>query len=250
MHCVQCTLEKQCTIYHVIRRHQKAVSCLGWDKSISDTRRLSLLTVSIGSQSQLAAGPHAEVDYPTLAREFQGFRVWGKFVFRTLELTDTPTNLANQVKVGHALDQSRSVQSRWPEGASAPKQWAVMAIVEGRSSTFETINRLYLLLKVWDKNKNPFWMASLTLIFTRSVELRTHKAVRPSGLQSVNWPREDQCHRSHADGFLLQYSARRTTDQYSGVPNSRTYGNKRTPDKICWKGNNRTPVLHYIYYNR
>ena len=55
--------------------------------------------------------------YPTLAREFQGFRVWGKFVFRTLELTDTPTNLANQVKVVHALDQSRSVQSRRPERA-------------------------------------------------------------------------------------------------------------------------------------
>ena len=55
--------------------------------------------------------------YPTLAREFQGFRVWGKFVFRTLELTDTPTNLANRVKVGHALDQSRSVQSRGPERA-------------------------------------------------------------------------------------------------------------------------------------
>ena len=55
--------------------------------------------------------------YPTLAREFQGFRVWGTFVFRTLELTDTPTNLANLVKVGHALDQSRSVQSRGPERA-------------------------------------------------------------------------------------------------------------------------------------
>ena len=54
---------------------------------------------------------------PTLAREFQGFRVWGKFVFWTLELTDTPTNLANQVKVGHAPDQSRSVQSRKPERA-------------------------------------------------------------------------------------------------------------------------------------
>ena len=53
--------------------------------------------------------------YPTLAREFQGFRVWGKFVFRALELTDTPSNWANQVKVGHALDQSRSVQSRGPE---------------------------------------------------------------------------------------------------------------------------------------
>ena len=56
-------------------------------------------------------------DYPTLAHEFQGFRVWGKFVFRTLELTDTPTNLANQVKVGHALDQSHSVQSGGPERA-------------------------------------------------------------------------------------------------------------------------------------
>ena len=43
-------------------------------------------------------------NYPTLAREFQGFKVWGKFVFRTLELTDTPTNVANQVKVGHVLD--------------------------------------------------------------------------------------------------------------------------------------------------
>ena len=27
----------------------------------------------------------------TLAREFHGFRVWGKFVFRNLELKDTPT---------------------------------------------------------------------------------------------------------------------------------------------------------------
>ena len=53
--------------------------------------------------------------HPTLACEFQGFTVWGKFVFRTLELTDTPTNLANQVKVGHSLDQSRNVQSRGPE---------------------------------------------------------------------------------------------------------------------------------------
>ena len=55
--------------------------------------------------------------YPTLSREFQGFRVWAKFVFRKLELTDIPTNLANQVKVGHALNQSRSVQSRGPERA-------------------------------------------------------------------------------------------------------------------------------------
>ena len=30
-----------CDVTGPLRRHQKAVSCLGWDKSISDTRRLS-----------------------------------------------------------------------------------------------------------------------------------------------------------------------------------------------------------------
>ena len=54
-------------------------------------------------------------NYPTLTR--QGFSVWGKFVFWTPELTATPTNLGNQVKVGHALEQSRNVQSRGPERA-------------------------------------------------------------------------------------------------------------------------------------
>ena len=73
---------------------------------------MSLYQISVSER-----GPWCRMSYPTLAREFQGFRVWGKFVFRTLELTDTPTNLANQVKVGHALDQSRSVQSRGPERA-------------------------------------------------------------------------------------------------------------------------------------
>ena len=77
--------------------------------------------------------------YPTLASVFQGFRVWGKFVFPTLELTVTPTNLANQVKIGHALDQSRSVQTQTWE--SAPKQWAVMAILAELSPTFETVLR-------------------------------------------------------------------------------------------------------------
>ena len=66
-------------------------------------------------------------DIQNVARDFQGFRVWGKFVFRTLELTDTPTNLANEVTVGHALDQSRSVQSRGPERAhqnNEPSWWS------------------------------------------------------------------------------------------------------------------------------
>ena len=70
-----------------------------------------------GTASDITIGMWRHNHYPTLAREFQGFRVWGKFVFLTLELTDAPTNLANQLKVGHALDQSRSVQSRWPERA-------------------------------------------------------------------------------------------------------------------------------------
>ena len=77
--------------------------------------------------------------YPALAREFQSFRVWGKFVFRTLELTDTSTNLANQVKVGPTLDQSRSAQSRGPERAhqnNEPSWTGSMRI--GASGHFDT----------------------------------------------------------------------------------------------------------------
>ena len=57
------------------------------------------------------------IHYPTLGREFEGLRMWGKFVFRTLELTATPTNLANRIKVGYAIDKSRSVQSCGPDRA-------------------------------------------------------------------------------------------------------------------------------------
>ena len=78
--------------------------------------------------------------YPTLAREFQGFRVWGKFVFRTLELTDTPTNLANQVKVGHALDQSHSVQSCGP-GRAHQNNEPSRRSSRSDHPTFETVLR-------------------------------------------------------------------------------------------------------------
>ena len=112
-------------------------------------------------------------DYPTLAREFQSFRVWG-----TLELTDTPTNLANQVKVDHALDQSRSVQSRGPERAHQNNEpsWRSSRTDCRLSRQFWDDYLVVFTFSVWDKNKNPFWMASLTLIFTRSLELRTHSA--------------------------------------------------------------------------
>ena len=100
------------------------------------------------------------VDYPTLVREFQGFRVWGKFVFRTLELTDTPTNLANQVKVGHAFDQSRSVQSDLRERTKTMSRHGDRQgqIADFRRS-FETINWLYLLFKCGIKTKTHFeWL--------------------------------------------------------------------------------------------
>ena len=99
--------------------------------------------------------------YPTLALEFQGFRVWGKFVFRTLELTDTPNNLANQVKVGHALDQSCSVQSRGPERAHQNNEpsWRSSRTDRRLSRSFETINWLYLLFKCGIKTKTHFeWL--------------------------------------------------------------------------------------------
>ena len=55
--------------------------------------------------------------YPTPTREFQGFRLWRKFVFRMLELTDTPTNLANQLKwvmllTNHAVSNHADLRER------------------------------------------------------------------------------------------------------------------------------------------
>ena len=116
--------------------------------------------------------------YPTLAREFQGFRVWGKFVFWMLELTDTATNLANQINAGRTLDQSCSVQSHEPERAHQNKEqsWQSSRTDRRLSRQFWEDLLAVSTFKVWDKNINPFWMASLTLIFTRSVELRTHLA--------------------------------------------------------------------------
>ena len=100
--------------------------------------------------------------YPTLAREFQGFRVWGKFVFQMLELTDTPTNLANQVKVCHAVDQSRSVQLCGPERAhqnNEPSWRSPRVQIAAFRHSFETINWLYLLFKCGIKTKTHFeWL--------------------------------------------------------------------------------------------
>ena len=96
--------------------------------------------------------------YPTLAREFHGFKVWGKFVFRMLELTYTPTNFTNQVKVGHALDQSRSVQSCGPERAHQNNEQSRRQIANFWDS-FERINWLYLLFKCGIKIKTHFeWL--------------------------------------------------------------------------------------------
>ena len=81
-----------------------------WDHGIRKQLYILFIISAVNNQPGKAY-------YPTFACDFQGFRVRWKFVFRTLELTDTPTNLANRVKVWHALDQSRSVQSHGPERA-------------------------------------------------------------------------------------------------------------------------------------
>ena len=123
---------------------------------------------------------------PTLAREFQDFRVWGKFVFRTLELTDTPINLANRVKVRHALDQSHSVQSRGPERAHQMSRHGSRRgqITDFRDS-FETINWLYLLFKCGIKTKTYFeWL----LWHWSSLSQLNLEPTRPNGLVGCKVP--------------------------------------------------------------
>ena len=82
--------------------------------------------------------------------------MWGKIVFRKLELTASPTNLANQVILDHALDQSHSVQTRGPEGAHQ-KTLGCHGDRQGQiadfSIRFVMIKWLYV-----DENQNPFQM--------------------------------------------------------------------------------------------
>ena len=101
------------------------------------------------------------VYYTTLSREFQGFRVWGKFVFRTLELTNTRINLANHVKVGQFLT-NRTMSNR----ADLRERTKTMRshgdrrgkIADFRDS-FERINWLYLHSKCVIKTKTHFeWL--------------------------------------------------------------------------------------------
>ena len=128
------------------------------------------------------------------------FRVWGKFIFRTLELMDTPTNL---VKVGHALDQSCSVQSRGPERAHQNSRHGER---RGQIVDFETVLRgligcIYILSGI--KTKTHFeWL----LWHWPSLGQLNFEPTRPRALPSANWPREDQCQRSHAHGFSLYKS--------------------------------------------
>ena len=108
--------------------------------------------------------------------------MWGKFVFRTLELTDTSTNLANQVKVGHALDQSRSVQSRGPERTHQNNDRGQIA--DFRDS-FETINWLYLLFTCGIKTKTHFeWF----LWHWSSLGQLNFEPTRPNGLVGCKVP--------------------------------------------------------------
>ena len=85
------------------------------------TRSTGCCKITMGSlySHRLTVIPVWISNHPTLACqcEFRGFKVWGKFLFWTLELMATATNLANQVEVGQALDQSCNVQSRGPEKA-------------------------------------------------------------------------------------------------------------------------------------
>ena len=114
--------------------------------------------------------------YPTLARDFQGFRVWGKIVFRTLELTDTPTNLSNQqVKV--PITQC-PIARTWE---SAPKQGQ---IADFRDS-FEGIKWLYLHSKCGIKTKTHFeWL----LWHWSSLGQLDLEPIRPNGLVGCKVP--------------------------------------------------------------
>ena len=88
--------------------------------------------------------------YPTFAHEFQGFSVWGKYVFRTLKLTATPTDIANQVKIGHAL--TNHAVFNFADLRERTK--TIRGQIAGFRDSFEKIKWLYLLFKGGIQTKN------------------------------------------------------------------------------------------------
>ena len=115
--------------------------------------------------------------HPTPAHEFQGFKGEENPYF---ERCNSIANLANKVKVGHAFDQSCSVQSHGQRVHQNNEQLRRSSRTnretEGRCDFLKRIKWLYLLFK-WNENKNPLWMVSLTLNFALSFEIMTHTAV-------------------------------------------------------------------------
>ena len=96
--------------------------------------------------------------YPTLACEFQAFKVWGKFVFRTQELTDTPTNLANQVTILTNDAESNRADLR-ERTKTMRRHWDRRGQIGDFRDSFERIKWLYLLSKCGIKTKTHFeWL--------------------------------------------------------------------------------------------
>ena len=88
--------------------------------------------------------------------EFYGFRVWGKIVFWMLELMATLINLANQVKVGHTLDQP--CKSCGLEGSYQNNEpsWQSSRTIADFPGCFEWIKLQYLLYNCGTKIKTHF----------------------------------------------------------------------------------------------
>ena len=144
----------------------------------------------------------SQQNYSTFAHEFQGCRVWGQFVFRLLELTTTPTNLANQVKVGHALDQSHSVQCT----DLRERTKTILSHGDRRGQiadfrdNFERNKWLYLHFKCALKTKTHF---ECVLWQWSSLCQLNLEPTQPNGLMGCKVPTDLMkiSQRSHAHGF-------------------------------------------------
>ena len=101
--------------------------------------------------------------------------------------------LANQVKLGQTFDHSHK-QCLIAGTEKESKYGAV-----GKKSTYWVDWIVVFFLRAGQSN-NEFCVGSLTLNF---IELSTHSAQRPPGLQSFNRPLEGRCHRTHTCGILL-----------------------------------------------
>ena len=136
--------------------------------------------------------------YPTLTRELQGYRCEENLYFKRWNSWTHPPiwPIRSKYVTFICVDLRKCTKTIRSHGDSQGQ-------IADFQDNFERIKWLYLHFKCGISTRSHFeWV----VWHWSSLCQLNLEPTRRHGLQSTNWPRGDQCQRSHAHGFLLLWS--------------------------------------------